>query len=127
VLFYVKDVLPPMTQVVGITTVDFAKENPDKVRAIIAGRRKGVDFIYANPKEAAAILSRTYERLPRAVAESAVANMVAVKYWSRGDFDLAGMNEFVRGLQLVGEWQGAVDWGKVLDRSFLPPDLKGSS
>jgi len=124
VLFYVKDVLPPMTQTVGIVTTEFARTQPDKLRAIIAGRRKGVDFVYANPEEAAAILSRAYDNLPLAVARQAVANMVEVRYWSRGDLDVKGLNEFVRGMQLVGDWQGEVDWGKLIDRSFLPNDLR---
>src|ERR1700731_1814354 len=41
-VFWTKDVLPPnMTQTVGIVTEDFAKAHPDKIRAIIDGRREG--------------------------------------------------------------------------------------
>jgi NitT/TauT family transport system substrate-binding protein len=127
VLFYVKDVLPPMTQSVGITTAEFAKKEPQKLRAIIAGRRKAVDFIYANPKESAAILSRAYDKLPVEVAERAVDNMVKLNYWSRGDFEIKGMNEMVRGLKLIGTLKGEVAWDKVIDRSFLPPDLQKAS
>ena len=126
VLFYVKDILPPMTQSVGITTTEFAKSHPDKLRAIVAGRRKGVDYIYANPKESAAILAREYN-LPVPVAESAVNNMVALNYWSRGGFDIKGMNEMIRGLKIIGEVQGDIDWDKVIDRSFLPADLRARS
>jgi hypothetical protein len=38
-VFFVKDVLPPMTSTVGITTTAFAARHPDKVNAIVAGRR----------------------------------------------------------------------------------------
>jgi hypothetical protein len=34
------------------------------------------------------------------------------------------MNEMLRGLQLVGEVEGNVDWEKVIDRSYLPNDLR---
>jgi len=37
------------------------------------------------------------------------------------------MNEFTRGLKIIGEVKGDVDWEKVIDRSFLPADLRGSS
>ena len=40
-----KDVLPQMMQTVGITTGEFIKKEPAKLKAIIAGRRMGVDFI----------------------------------------------------------------------------------
>ncbi|MBI3452598.1 MAG: ABC transporter substrate-binding protein, partial [Rhodospirillales bacterium] len=125
-VFFVKDLLPPMTQVVGITTSDFAKKEPQKLRAIIAGRRAGVDFIYANPKEAGAILAKEYN-LAVPVAETAVDNMAKLEYWSRGDFDIKGMNEMVRGLKIIGEVKDDVDWSKIIDRSFLPADLRSGS
>lgn len=117
----IKDILPPMTQTVGITTTEFMRSNPQKLRAIIEGRRKGVDFIYANPKEAAAIFAKAYDIKPD-VAEAAVTNMVEIKYWGRGAFDIKGMNEMIRGLKIIGEVKEDVDWSKILDRSFLPPD-----
>ena len=46
--------LPPYTQTVGITTDEMIAKKGDKLRAVIEGRRKGVDFLYANQKEAAA-------------------------------------------------------------------------
>ncbi|HEX6978632.1 MAG TPA: ABC transporter substrate-binding protein [Alphaproteobacteria bacterium] len=125
-VFFVKDILPPMTQTVGVTTAEFAKSHPDKLRAIIAGRRAGVDFIYANPKEAAEIFAKAYNLKPE-VAETAIRNMVELKYWSAGNFEIDGMNEFVRGLQIIGEVDGPVDWDKLIDRSFLPADLRGST
>jgi NitT/TauT family transport system substrate-binding protein len=125
-VFFTKDILGPMTQTVGVTTAEFAKKEPQKLKAIIAGRRAGVDFLYANPKESAAIFAQVYNLKPE-VAETAIKNMVELKYWSRGDFDIKGMNEFIRGLKIIGEVQGEVDWDKLIDRSFLPTDLRGSS
>ena len=59
-------------------------------------------------------------------AVSSVDNMIkrVGKWWSPGNFDIPSMNEMVRGLQLVGEVEGNVDWEKVIDRSYLPNDLK---
>lgn len=125
-VFFTKDILGNMTQTVGVTTAEFAKKEPQKLRAIIAGRRAGVDYIYANPKESAAIFAQVYNLKPE-VAETAINNMVQLQYWSRGNFDIKGMNEFTRGLKIIGEVQGEVDWDKLIDRSFLPADLRGSS
>lgn len=123
-LFFIKDVLPPIMQTVGITTGEFIKKHPDKLKAIILGRMKGVDAIYADPKAAGAILAKTYDNLKPEVAAIAVQNMVDIKYWGRGEFDLAGMSEMVRGLKLIGQIKDDVDWEKVIDRSFLPTELK---
>lgn len=124
VLFAIKDELPPIAQTVGIASTKFMKEHPDKLRAIIAGRMKGVDFIYSNPKEAAKILSDTYDKLPLPVAESAVGNNVGLKYWGRGGFEYAAMDEMIKALKIVGALKAAVDWKKMVDTSFLPEELK---
>lgn len=117
-VFWVKDVLPAMTQTVGVTTAGFAKENGKTLKAIIAGRRKGVEFIYAHPKEAAAIFANVY-KLDLKVAEESIATMLAMKYWSTGEFEIEGMNRMVKGLQLVGELKEPVDWSRLIDEQFL--------
>lgn len=118
-----KDVLPPMTTSVGITTREFAKANPEKLRAIIAGRRAAVEAIYTNPDEAAAILQKMWNFDP-AIARQAVHNMIGPKMWSLGDFNRAELDRTVEGLRLIGEVKGEIDWGKVIDQSFLPADLQ---
>ena len=52
--------LPRMTQTVGVTTAEFAKKNPDKLRAIIAARRAAVDYLYAEPEKAAKLIAKAY-------------------------------------------------------------------
>jgi NitT/TauT family transport system substrate-binding protein len=118
------DVLQPMTTSVGITTRKFAKESPDKLRAIIAGRRAGVDALYADPAGAAKILERDFKLSP-AVAKEAVDNMIGPKMWSEGNFNRAELDRMIAGLRLIGEVNGPVDWSTLIDASYLPADLKG--
>jgi NitT/TauT family transport system substrate-binding protein len=118
-----KDVLPPMTTSVGITTRDFAKANPDKIRAIIAGRRAAVEAIYANPDAAAAVTQKLWQFEPD-VAKQAVHNMIGPKMWSLGGFDRVELDRIVDGLRLVGEVQGDIDWNSLIDQSYLPKDLQ---
>ena len=124
VVFYGKDVLPPMTQTVGITTTEFAKTRGKELRAIIEARRKGVDFIYAHPDESAATLSSAYH-LPPAVAKDALQTNLQKfgKWWSPGNFDLARLNEVVHAMNMTGELSGSVDWNSMIDQDFLPADL----
>ncbi len=119
-----KDILPPMTTSVGITTRDFATKNPEKLRAIIAGRRAGVEAIYADPAEAAAILQKMWNFEP-AIAKEAVNNMIGPKMWSLGDFNRTELDRTVEGLKLIGEVKGDIDWSKLVDQSYLPKDLQG--
>jgi NitT/TauT family transport system substrate-binding protein len=119
-----RDILPPMTTSVGITTRAYAKANPDKLRAIIAGRRAAVEAIYANPDEAAAILQKMWH-FDAAIAKEAVHNMIGPKMWSLGDFNREELDRTVEGLKLIGEIKDNVDWTKLVDQSYLPKDLQG--
>lgn len=119
-VFFAKDLLPDpnMTQTVGVTTSEFAKSSPQKIRAIIEGRRKGVEFIYKSPKEAAAIVAKVYSQDP-AVMEEAIMNMAKAKYWSTGEIDTKGMNAMSNGLKLMGVIESTPDWGTLVDSQFL--------
>lgn len=119
-----KDILPPMTTSVGITTREFARANGDKLRAIIAGRRAAVEAIYANPDETAAILQKMWN-FDAAIAKQAVHNMIEPKMWGLGDFNRAELDRTAEGLKLIGELKEDVDWSKIVDQSFLPKDLQG--
>jgi NitT/TauT family transport system substrate-binding protein len=120
------EVLQPMTTSVGITTRKFAAEHPDVIRAIIAGRRAGVEATYADPAGAAGLLQAQLKLTPE-VAKEAVDNMVRSRMWSEGEFDRAELDRLVAGLKLIGELQEDVDWSKLVDTSFLPADLKAKS
>jgi NitT/TauT family transport system substrate-binding protein len=122
------DVLPPLCNVIGVTTGAAAASRGDFIRAILRGRRKAVAFMYSNTDEAVAIVAKAYNIEPD-VAASAIHNLVAksksgVPYWGAGNFDFDGMNAMLRAQKLVGALSGDVDWTKIVDTSFLADDLK---
>src|SRR5271156_3770850 len=100
VLVSASDVLPPLCNVIGVTTAEAAASKGDFIRAILRGRRKAVDFMYAHPDEAAAIVAKAYN-LDLDVAKSTITNLVApsksgTRYWGAGNFDFAGMDRMIR-------------------------------
>jgi NitT/TauT family transport system substrate-binding protein len=128
VLVSASDVLPPLCNVIGVTTGEAAATKGDFIRAILRGRRKAVEFMSAHPDEAADIVAKAYN-LDVEVAKSTMHNLVApsksgVPYWSAGNFDFAGMDGMIRAQKLVGALSGDVDWSKIVDESFLADDLK---
>ena len=56
--------LPALPPAVGIATGDLMKKNPAKLRAILAGRREAVKFIYDHTADASKILETVYAPLP---------------------------------------------------------------
>ena len=117
-VFFVKDELPPMVQTVGVTTPEYAKANGDKLRKLVQARAKAVAFLYAHPDEAARIVAKQYEADEKIVL-IAINNLIAMKYWSDGAFEYDAMDQMVKGLQIVGEIDGKVDWSKIVDESYL--------
>jgi NitT/TauT family transport system substrate-binding protein len=125
VLFAPKDLLPPMVIDVGITTKEFAAAHPEKLRAIIAGRAKGVDYLYAHVQESAQIGAKTFQNLDPKVAEEAVGNLAQAHLWTKGEFVKAELEQMANGLRLVGELKGDVDWKAMIDDRYLPADMRG--
>lgn len=122
-VFWVKDVISPkMMTTVVITTPEYAKAHPDKLRALLAGRADGVAYIKAHPDESADIIAAAYHADP-AIYRKIIRHFVDLDYWSPGRFDYPAMNRIVEGLQIIGKQKGPVDWSKIVDTSFLSPDL----
>jgi NitT/TauT family transport system substrate-binding protein len=123
------DLLPPLDNVVGVTTGKAAATRGDFIRAVIRARRQAVDYMYANPEESGDIIAKAYNLEP-AVARSAVRSLLeshtksGVRYWGPGDVNLKAMNEMMRAQKLVGALKDDPDWSKIIDESFLPDDLR---
>lgn len=117
-VFRVADELPPMVQTVGVTTAAYAAANKDKLRKLVQARKKAVEFVYAHPDETAKIVAKHYQADEKVIL-AAVKNLSALKYWSAGEFEYAAMDSMVKGLEIVGEVEGRIDWTKVVDESFV--------
>lgn len=118
--------LPPIAQMVGVATTDLMESDPEGLRDLVAGWTKSVNFTYDSPDEAAVIMSERFgaETLDPEVAKSAVNNMAAIEYWSRGDIDVEGLEWFLETMKFQGEWEGEADWASMIDQSYLPEELR---
>jgi NitT/TauT family transport system substrate-binding protein len=122
------DVLPPLDNVVGVTTVEMAEKKGDFIRAVIRARRKAVVFMREHPEEAAEIVAKQF-KIDRDVALSSVKNLTTSKtkgvpYWGEGDIHLEGLKRMIEAQRAVGAISGEVDYNKLIDTRFLPNDLK---
>jgi NitT/TauT family transport system substrate-binding protein len=68
------ELLPPLDNVVGVTTPNMAAQRADFIRAVIRARRRAVAFMVANPDEAGDIVAKDYMLSP-AVARATVRNL----------------------------------------------------
>ena len=122
-IFNAKEALPPITATALVTTRDYAGKNPDKMRALLEGRRRGVEFTYANPVEAGKMMAKHY-KIDEAIAVEATTRMAKAEQWLAGEIDLIEYENLADGLRLTGEISGPVDWKSLIDLSYLPADLR---
>jgi NitT/TauT family transport system substrate-binding protein len=122
------ELLPPLDNVVGVTTLNMAAQRGEFIRAVIRARRRAVAFMIANPDEAGDIAAKDYNLAP-AVARAAVRNLTTsftagIPYWGTGQIHLEGMKRMIEVQRMVGAISGDVDYGKIIDTQFLPDDIK---
>lgn len=122
------EILPPLDNVIGVTTANMAAEKGDFIRAVLRARRKAVEFMHEKPDEAAPMVAKHYN-IDVEVARSALRFLTGSKtdgipYWGNGQIHLAGMKRMIEVQRMVGAIQGEVDWKAIIDTSFLPPDLQ---
>jgi NitT/TauT family transport system substrate-binding protein len=122
------DILPPLDNVVGVSTAAAMAARGDFIRAVIRARRKAVEFMHASPDEAGDIIAMHYNLEPE-VARSAVRNLTSsrtkgIPYWGSGQFHLEGMKRMVEVQRMVGALSGDIDLAKMIDTRFLPDDIK---
>jgi len=116
--------LPELPPAAGIATGDLIKNHPDKLRAILAGRREAVQFLGQHIAEASKILEGVYAPLPPAQVDTMMADLVAAKFYSEGRIEMPLLQNTVHVMKVVGMLDKDVDPSKMINPSFLPSDLQ---
>jgi NitT/TauT family transport system substrate-binding protein len=130
VIAWAPEVLPPLVDVLGITTDRAIAKRPDFLKAMLKARRKAVQFMNENPKEAAAIIAEPY-KMDAAVAERVITHLQKpsgpdkVRYWSEGAVYYKSMKNLADAQALLGRDYSDIDWTAIVNESFLPEDLQG--
>jgi NitT/TauT family transport system substrate-binding protein len=127
-----RDVLPPLSNTVGVVPRSLTKERPQFICAVIAARRKAVEYMIANRDESAAIIAKAYKVEPSLVTEIMTllidrGTVDGVPYWGPGSFDYRGIENMIDAGKLVGMMKGEIDFKTMVDESFLPDDLKSKA
>jgi NitT/TauT family transport system substrate-binding protein len=116
--------LPLLPPAIGIASGKLMKGNPAKLRAIIAGRREGVKYIYDNKQDVLPTLYKLYAPLPEKDIATLVGQLVDAKFWSEGKIEMELLQNTVRAMKYVGMLSSDPDLTKMIDTSFLPADLQ---
>jgi NitT/TauT family transport system substrate-binding protein len=116
----VSDVLPKVSSNLLVASQDFIDKEPDKVRAIMKTYKQAVDFVYAQPQEAAHIALKRMVNVDEPSLVNATKRMTADKYYGDGTFEPAALAGTKKLLQATGEINEAFDFESLIDRRFQP-------
>ncbi len=122
-IFAANDYLPDFCWNVGVATSSFAAAHGEQVSRLIQARRQAVAAMQQDPAMAARVYAKVWNIEP-AIAAEVLPKIFAMKFWSPGNFDMAGLRAQIDGMKLVGLLDGPFDVEKLIDRRFLPDDLK---
>ena len=124
--------LPLIPSQLGMATGQAIKEWPEKLRAIQAARREGTKFIYEHTDEAIQVLSKLYAPLPPKDEHRLFIELLDCSRGADVNAAVGGPGPLrcerrllsVHAMKGVGMLQNDVDLKKIVDASFLPPDLQ---
>jgi NitT/TauT family transport system substrate-binding protein len=126
---WVRDLFPPINNVVAVTSGKVAREQPEELRAILRAHRRAVMFITEHRDEAAAVAAKVY-KLDVGVVRDVIDGLLdhtgaaGVPFWSLGDFNPAGIDAMVSAMRAMGMPEADIPWRGLVDQSFLPDDLR---
>ncbi len=123
-----EEVLPALSNVVGVATIAATETQGEKLRAILRAHREAVRFMYSHPDEAADMIAKVY-RLDPGDMRTMLARLIKVKvdgrvYFNEGRFYLDGIRRMLKMQENVGAVTGTYDLDASIDMSFLPDDLQ---
>jgi NitT/TauT family transport system substrate-binding protein len=121
VVIHGNEVFPKFSYSVVVATREFARKNPEKLRALLRARRRAVEFMEKNHEETAQIYAQVFD-FKLEDARKLLPKYYEWGQWSHGEFSREGLDAMSEGMLLVGIIKKPVDWSKVIDQSFLGPD-----
>jgi len=116
--------LPEIPPAVGLASGALTKNNPQKLRAILAARRQAVQFIEQHTADASKILANVYAPLPPKDVDTMMHDLVAAKFYSEGRIEMPLLQTTAHVMKVVGMLDKDVDLTTMIDSSFLPADLQ---
>ncbi len=123
VIIPVNDYIPNLCWSVGVTTNAFAAQHGEQIRSLILARRQALALMQSDPQQTAAIYGKVWNIDPQ-LAASLLPKFFKMKFWSAGNFNLAGLQTQVDGMRLVGQLKAPFDVTTLIDKSYLPTDLQ---
>ena len=127
ILFFAARYVPLYFQTLVLARRSLIDRNPEAVRGFLQARRRGVQAILKDPRDAARLyarLNQLSEDVGMDVLKASGAHVGA--YYSDGRLSRAGLLIAEEGMRIGGDIPKdfKIPWGQIVDQSFLDPDQR---
>jgi len=116
------DVVPVYGLTMMVTARDYAEKNPEVAKGMLAGAQEAIDWIYANPEDAAALYAKSTQ-VDLDSALTIIKGFIKVNVYGL-DFNPEALKSVAEGLKYTDGIE-SVDWKGLLTDEFLPKGHKG--
>lgn len=114
--------VPSYQQTLIISSRDYAAENPEVARGLLAGYHKAIEWIEANPKEAAEFWAGIADLEP-AAAQQILDSALAADHWGVA-YNPEALKAAAEALAYTHDIKD-VQWSELLTDEYLPEGQKG--
>lgn len=120
VVFWANDHIPEFQQTVIVTAQEIIDEQPELVEAFLRARAKAVEWVNANPEEAAALWAAEAD-IDEEVARAALTTVLKDDYYGVGfsEEGLSAVNREMEVIDLLPDGK-PVAWDELIDPGMLP-------
>ncbi len=123
VLASANDFIPNWSESMLATTVDYAKSNGDVLTAYLRAHQKAMDYIKSNPDKAAEIFAKG-QQIDLEVAKAAMKNYPLAKFTAK--INPETLKAITEDMLANNQVKTAPEWNKIVDQSFLAPELRST-
>lgn len=116
------DVIPAYQQTLIVSSRNYASENPDVARAVLAGYQQSIEWINDNPEAAAEFWAELAD-LDVDDAQSILNDALAADHWGVA-YNPDALRAAAEGLRFTHDMD-SVDWSELLTDEYLPDGHTG--
>jgi len=117
------DYIPNWSESMLATSADYAKANGDILTAYLRAHQKAMEYIKSNPEKAAEIWAKG-QQTDVEIAKASIKNYPITKFTAK--INPATLKAISEDMLANNQVKTAPDWSKIVDQSFLAPELRST-
>lgn len=116
------DLIPHWMELALVTTENFMSENTELLKGYMRAHLKGLDYIRDNTAEAGKIWANMVNFKDVELAGRAILHFPKSMWTAK--LSVEALQEIEKSMKVLKQTDKPIDWKRLIDQSFLPPNLR---